>query len=599
MANELPEGAIPVEQDGPSLPKGAIPVEQEQAPAEPQAPQPAPLTGMQKGVAVAEAAARGVLPFGLASAAETHLGVPAEDIKAREAALDPATAIGAESAGVIGSMFIPVVGEGWIATKVAQMAVPMIKEAGAMAKIGRLALRGAIEMGQFAGNDEMSDAFLDKGHDALAVATHIATAGAIGLLTGGAFGTGGKALEKIQSLKLGEYLDNVAIGLGAAADGPERIASLRQMHADYDLPVPKGVEHGIKLQNGLAEHAAGKAVSLAAGALSSVVGGGYMADLGAIALANKYLAPTVDKLASTYTSEATKKVAVPVMLQAIKLGEHADIANVLGYANKSAKGAKMVSNAVEDLFNVGGKEALEANERDNDKLHQYLENGGINQQLDEIKHQQIQESMSNAADAQGFAKGGVVHAKPLESKGGVAALYPGQNQMLTATKGRVSQYLNSLRPQAPNSLMFDKGYQDKAAERTYRSALSVANAPVSVLTHVKKGTLLPEHMQHLQSMYPELHDHMSKKITEKLMKHQHDDEKKPSYRTQQALSLFLGAHLTSALSPASIQAAQATYAPQQPQAPQGKSKGSKNSLSKISKDYQTASQSRESRESKD
>ena len=257
----------------------------------------------------------------------------------------------------------------------------------------------------------------------------------------------------------------------------------------------------------------------------------------------------------------------------------------------------MVANAIEDLFNIGGKEALEANPIDNDKLHKYIENGGINQQLDEIKHEQTQDNAP-----QGFAEGGQVQAKPLESKGGLASLYPAQNQMLTATKGRVSQYLNSLRPQQPSKMMFDKGYHDKAAERTYRSALSIANAPVSVLTHVKNGTLLPEHLQHLASMYPELHDHMSKKITEKLVKHQHDEEKQPSYKTQQALSLFLGAHLTSSLSPDSIQAAQATFAPKQPQQPQQpptKNKKSTNSLSKVSKDYETPEQSRAARANKD
>ena len=338
--DQIPEGAIPVEQEsGP--PEGAIPVDQDQQPQTPEQPEAQPLSGNQKAIGIAEAVGRGVLPFGLASAAETHLGVPAEDIKAREAALDPATAIGAESAGVVGSMFIPGVGEGWLASKAAQIAIPIAKEASGIAKVGRLALRGAFEMGQFATNDEMSDAFLNKGHDAMAVATHIATAGAIGLLTGGLFGTGnnlgGKALQKIQSLKLGEYLDNVAIGLGAASEGPERVASLRQMHTDYGMPVPKGIEHGIKLQNGLAEHAAGKAVGVAAGVLSNAVGGGAMSDMGAMYLANKYLAPTADKLASKYTSIATKNVAVPVMLQAIKLGEHADIANVLGYATNLPK----------------------------------------------------------------------------------------------------------------------------------------------------------------------------------------------------------------------------------------------------------------------
>lgn len=560
---------------------------------------------MQTAIGATEAAARGAT-FGLSTLAETGLGLASkEDIKSREAALDPNVAIGAEMTGAVGSMLIPGVGEGWLLGKVAQVGIPIAKEANALAKVGRLALRGALETAGFAGGDELSDALLDKGHDAEAVASHIVGAGALGFLTGGIFGAGGHALEAIQNAKLGEYLDNFAIGLGAASKGEERVQALRQMHESFGAKVPKGIEDGLKFHaetsnkigQAVADAASESIATATAGALGTVLGGpvGGMAGAGAAyTIAKKYLDPYAEKLASKVTPSLTKNVAVPIMLQAIKVGEHSGLSSALNYGTKAAKGVKMVNGAIEDLFNIGGKEALHAYEPDNDKLDKYMEQGGIDQQIDELKD-------TPPVPRQGLAEGGVVESKPIRSTGGVATLYPAQHQMLTATKGRVSQYLNSIRPSPPVGMMYDSEHKDADKERTYRSALSVANAPLSVVTHIKRGTVTPEHIRHLNSMYPELHDHLSKKITETMTKHKHDEEKRPSYKVRQGLAMFMGSPLDSTQTPMSIQAAQAVFVPKQSQQQQAPTKNKKNtsSLSKFSKDYQTASQSREARESKD
>lgn len=553
-------------------------------------------TGQQVAGA-AEAAARSAT-FGLSTPIEEKLGIAShEDIKGREAALDPMVAIGAETTGTIGSMLIPGVGEGWLLAKGAKLLLPIAKEANMVAKVGRLALRGAIEMGGFAAGDELSDALLDKGHDGTAVAGHIVGAGALGLLTGGLFGSGEHALDTIQNAKLGEYLDNVAIGLGAAAKGEEHVSAIGAMHDMLEQKIPKGVEHGIKLYGALSEHIAGKLVDAASavgGALLGHIGGVGGEALGAkmaYEAAKKWLEPYADKLAS---QTINKKVVTPVLLKALSTGEHMGITDALRHGTRAAKGVKMASDAVQDLFNVGGKEAAHAMERDNDKLDKYMEDGGIDQQIDELKD-------TPPVPRQGLAEGGAVEAKPIQSTGGVATMYPAQHQMLTATKGRVSQYLNSVRPSKPVGMMYDTEHKDATKERTYRSALSVANAPLSVITHVKNGTVTPEHIKHLSSMYPELHDHLSKKITETMVKHQHDEEKRPNYKVRQGLAMFMGSPLDSTMTPQSIQAAQATYIQQQPQQPQQGQKNKKDtgSLSKFSKDYQTASQSREQRESKD
>lgn len=543
----------------------------------------------------AEAAARGAT-FGLSTPIEEKLGIAThEDIKGRENALDPAIAIGAESAGAIGSMFIPGVGEGWLLARGARLALPIVQDANTLAKVGRLAVRGAIEMGGFAAGDELSDALLDKGHDATAVASHIVGAGALGLLTGGVAGAGGQALEKIQNAKLGEYLDNLAIGLGAASKGEEHVAAIGAMHDMLGEKVPKGVEHGVRLYSEMSKHIAGAVAETAAGAVGALIG--HASGMGGEALgarlgyeaAKRWIAPYADKLASTTIN---KRIATPVLLKALSVGEHYGITNALNYGTKAAKGLNSTTKAVEDLFNIGGKEAMHALESDNDKLDKSIQNNDVEQQVQDMQQQ---------SQPQNFAEGGAVQVKPLESSGGVASLYPAQHQMLTSAKVRMSDYLKQLRPQEPQQMMYDTKHRDATKERTYRSALSIANAPLSVITHLKHGTMTLEHVKHLNSMYPELHDHLSKKLTETMMKHQYDEEKRPSYKIRQGLAMFMGSPLDSTMTPQSITAAQATFQPQQPQQPQQGQKNKKGtgSLSKFSKDYQTASQSRESRESKD
>jgi len=83
---------------------------------------------------------------------------------------------------------------------------------------------------------------------------------------------------------------------------------------------------------------------------------------------------------------------------------------------------------------------------------------------------------------------------------------------------------------------------------------------------------------------------MTKRITEQQIKGE-----KPNLRTQQGMSLFLGAPLSRSFTPEGIIASQATFAQQQPQ--QGPAKSTK-PLDKLAKSYETPSQSRSERENK-
>lgn len=84
------------------------------------------------------------------------------------------------------------------------------------------------------------------------------------------------------------------------------------------------------------------------------------------------------------------------------------------------------------------------------------------------------------------------------------------------------------------------------------------------------------------------------------MQAQHDGEK-PSYKTRQAMSLFLGAPLDSTMTQSSIQSIQSIFSKNKPQAQpqqQGKQKKSPNKLEKLSSQLQTPDQSRSMRANK-
>lgn len=573
-------------------------------------------TPEQMAITGLEGIARGA-SFGLSTKASIAAGENPEDIKGREEE-NPWIAAGGEAVGTVGSMFIPGVGEGWLLGKAAKAIVPIAENAHRAAKVGRLALRGMLETMGMATGDEISDAFLDKGHDAEGVASHIIGAGALGLLTGGLFGTGSQTLEHMQSAKVGEYLDDWAMGVGPKA------TDMVKMYEAGSMSVPKGMKDGMKFAQEITEETSkahkkvakkisnevagtiSKSIGATTGAIAGGLTGGLLGPIGATAgaaggstlgykLAEKYLDPFAEKLASKTVPKIVNKVAIPMMLKAIQTGDSVGLIQALNYGTKSASGYNAVNKAIDSLFKVTGNKIIhEFSETDNAKLNKYIEDGGIDQQIQELQDQ--------TPETSAYAEGGVVTPRPIKTVGGMAALYPAQHMMTTAAKGRVSNYLNSIRPQPPISKpILDKHYDDPIKKKSYERALSIANKPLSVLKHIQDGTILPEHVKHLNSMYPEVHDYLSKKITDRLVNHQ-KDETKPSDRTVQGLSLFLGSALKSSLTPASIQAAQATFAPKQGVGQQQqqvkKPKKGTGTLSDYSKSYETPDQSRNKRMSK-
>lgn len=360
----------------------------------------------------------------------------------------------------------------------------------------------------------------------------------------------------------------------------------------------------------LAHKTVGAGIGYVAGGVPGVLPGVIGTDM-----LTEHLSPILKNV----VGDKLNKYAVPAALKVLSEGGTSGMPEIMQHAENVAKGASRMKKAVDAVFNTPSlipQQALNAavSSRQRDKLKKMIADGELNKQI------QSEARQSSAAPAQppsalpaalprpaGYAEGGVVTApvapldveSPISSSPSASAVsthYPAQAMMLSTAKGRVSNYLNSLRPKPDElKLPFDSEPNTKIKERNYNKALDIANDPLSVLQKVQEGTVTPDHIKHLVSMYPEIHSQLSKQLTKKISENQLK-EKKPHYNVVKGLSMFLGTALDSTLTPAGIQAAQPKppqNQPQTPTTPASNPKHSMNALNKLPDQYKTAGQSAE------
>ena len=313
---------------------------------------------------------------------------------------------------------------------------------------------------------------------------------------------------------------------------------------------------------------------------------------------------TIKKMVSAPLRNAGE-YAIPTFLRIMSGKTTTAAPEVLRYAENIAKGADRMFKTTDDLF-TGTKIAAQKGYDEKiqrERTKSIIDKGELNKQI----HPQLQRSPS---PPQKFATGGEVQPafeqpfaeeqeKPPQGTDGVSTHFPEQAMMLGMAKGRVFNYLNSLRPttNAPK-LAFDEETHDPEAARKYDRAIDVANDPLSVMKHIQDGTLESEHIVHLNNLYPEVTNQLKKKITERIVQAQVDG-KKPSYRVRQGLSMLLGTPLDSTMTPQSIQAAQGVFIQKAAaQAAQSGTKPKKNTskLGEYSKQFETPNQAAEVRQ---
>lgn len=174
---------------------------------------------------------------------------------------------------------------------------------------------------------------------------------------------------------------------------------------------------------------------------------------------------------------------------------------------------------------------------------------------------------------------------------------PEHAQAMAKTAMSAVQYLNSLRPSNPKQSPLDSEIPvSKAQKAPFYRSLSVAEQPLTVFQHMKNGTLLPQDVKTLQTLYPALYGKMSHELIAEMTSHLSDGHA-VSYKTRQSMSLFLGQPMDSTMTPANMQSIQSIYSQGKagPAPQQGQSKGSPSKLGKMSNNLRTPEQARADR----
>lgn len=172
---------------------------------------------------------------------------------------------------------------------------------------------------------------------------------------------------------------------------------------------------------------------------------------------------------------------------------------------------------------------------------------------------------------------------------------PTHGTTLGQTAQTAVNYLNAQRPVADRAAPLDpKPVVNSTAKAAFNRTLDIAQQPLMVLDHIKKGTLLPSDVMTVKTLYPQLYTKISQQLTNSMINHMSKEGMVP-YKTRMGLSLFTGQPLDSTMKPDSIVSAQPKPTEQnQPQPGQAtQAKHSTSSLNKIAPSYMTKSQSRE------
>lgn len=149
---------------------------------------------------------------------------------------------------------------------------------------------------------------------------------------------------------------------------------------------------------------------------------------------------------------------------------------------------------------------------------------------------------------------------PLAAIANLSQYFPSLSATLTQTLMKAVMYLNSQRPQNPKKTPLDTEVPvSKEQESTYHRVLSIAEQPLVALEYIKSGTLLPQDIKTVQSLYPTFYNKMKQALIVALSKVLSEGGSVP-YPVRQSASLFLGQSLDSTLDPASIKAVQAVFA---------------------------------------
>jgi hypothetical protein len=177
----------------------------------------------------------------------------------------------------------------------------------------------------------------------------------------------------------------------------------------------------------------------------------------------------------------------------------------------------------------------------------------------------------------------------MDNVASMSSYLPDQAMAAGTLTANAVNYLNSLRPgRSLNAPLDPKGNLDPIKQAAYERALSIAEQPLIVLESVKDGTLTPQDLTTISTLYPALYTSYQNQLMEAIADAQDKGEEIP-YANIMTLGLFMGMPLESSQQPMNMmlngmvsQASQPAPPPQQGKVSQGAAralaKGAESSL---------------------
>ncbi len=188
----------------------------------------------------------------------------------------------------------------------------------------------------------------------------------------------------------------------------------------------------------------------------------------------------------------------------------------------------------------------------------------------------------------------------LSSTDGMGDHAPKTQQAMQVATARAVAFLASKAPsvQKTGPLGFELK-PSREEEWRFEKYLGAVNQPTSILQHAAQGTLVPQEVEAVKTVYPQLHEAMVQSALRQIT-----ESKEPvPYRAKMALAMLMGGDVDGTLTPKAIMGAQAVYqrpsqkAPENQTGPGAMGKPTQAGMSKlkISSRAQTPGQAMESR----
>lgn len=172
---------------------------------------------------------------------------------------------------------------------------------------------------------------------------------------------------------------------------------------------------------------------------------------------------------------------------------------------------------------------------------------------------------------------------------------PAHSSAMAASTVAAVNFLNSVRPSNEPKLPLDSKIPLSPVQLAqFNNYLNLAQQPLLVLDKVKQGTVTPQDVMAIKSMYPQLYPQLVNKVTASMATHVSKGQPIP-YKTRIGLSLFLDSPLDSTMTQMSIMNAQPKpqgQSPESAQAPQSMPKRTISALNKLPQTMNTPSQAR-------